>query len=535
MIYSKAQLFHEQLRYVVGDETMRRIVREYFARWKLKHVDEDAFRRVAEEVSRQDLKWLFGEWLHATPLIDYRLRRVERHRLPGGRWRTVVTVERKGDGRMPVEIGDRDTIYARATGEPVTERVEFTSARKPGRLMLDPRGRSHDYDMRNNRERRAFVGRGAVALRLDDPTREQARRDRLVSAWLPVSWSSDFGGVTLAVRNRTNYLDRYNRGLSIASVATGNGASQRFGFYGRWSNPIRHLMPRTETGVAAWAVEGRAGVALSMDRALREHLGFGADPHLGFDALWMATTNLGYLDRRLWEDAGTIEAGPWTSTTVQRGAVLVRARLGARGGVVYSKPGPGYGSSSRYDVEGFGRVTGEASVQAPFPLGTTIGVRLFGGAYAGRSVPVPQRRVPIAGADPYETFTNPLLRSAGALFVRPDFHYHAPGNGNLPGFRSDLGGRWALTANLELARSVWRRDRGILRDVSLTGFVDGGLVDTLAVSPTSPGRRYTPLYDGGGRLVTPHHNPGPGRATRHQLPHLGRRRDHDPKPPTPPT
>jgi len=82
--------------------------------------DEDAFRRVAEEVSNQDLKWLFGEWLHATPLIDYRLRRVERHRLPppDGRWRTIVTIERKGDGRMPVEIGDRDTIYAEPPASP---------------------------------------------------------------------------------------------------------------------------------------------------------------------------------------------------------------------------------------------------------------------------------------------------------------------------------------------------------------------------------------------------------------------------------
>src|SRR5256885_16867936 len=56
MVYAKAQLFYEQLRYVVGDETMRRILREYFFRWKLKHVDEDAFRGVAEEVSKQDLK-----------------------------------------------------------------------------------------------------------------------------------------------------------------------------------------------------------------------------------------------------------------------------------------------------------------------------------------------------------------------------------------------------------------------------------------------------------------------------------------------
>ncbi len=507
MVYAKAQLFYEQLRYVVGDDTMRRILREYFSRWKLKHVDEEAFRRVAEDVAHQDLKWLFGEWLHATALIDYRLRRVERRRLPDGRWRTVVAVERKGDGRMPVEIGDRDTIYARATGEPATERIEFITARKPGRLMLDPRGRTHDYDTLNNRERRAFVGRGAVDLRVDDPTRETARRDKLVSAWLPVAWSNDFGGVTLALRNRTNYLGRYERGLSLASVATqGGGGRDRFGFYGRWSNPIRHVVPRTETSLAAWTVEGRAGVAVSVDRALREHLGFGADPHVGFDALWMATTNLGYLDRRLWDDGGTVEAGPWISTTVQRGAALLRARLGARGGVVYSNPGPGYGSSSRYDVEGFGRFTGEASVRAPSPLGTTIGVRLFGGAYAGSSVPVLQRRIPIVGADPYETFTNPLLRSAGALFVRPDFHYHAPGNGNLRGFRSDLGGRWALTANLELARSVWRRDRGILRDVALTGFADGGLVDTLAVPPTASaaGRWYTPLYDGGVGLVTRH-------------------------------
>jgi len=519
---------------VVGDDTMRRILRAYFSRWKLKHVDEDGFRRVAEEVSKQDLKWLFGEWLHATPLIDYRLRRVERHRLPppDGRWRTVVTIERKGDGRMPVEIGDRDTIYARATGESATERIEFTSARKPGRLVLDPRGRTHDYDMLNNREKRLFVGRAAVDWRVDDPTRETARRDKLVSAWLPLGWSNDFGGVTIGLRNRTNYLGRYDRSLQLSSVATDAGATDRFGSYGRWANPIRHLAPRTETSLAAWYVEGRGGIAVSVDRALREHLGFGADPHAGFDALWMATTNLGYLDRRLWEDAGTIEAGPWISTTVQRGAARVRARLGARGGVVYSKPGPGYGSSSRYDVEGFGRFTGEASVRAPFPLGTTIGVRLFGGAYAGRSVPVPQRRIPIAGADPYETFTNPLLRSEGALFVRPGFYYHAPGNGNLRAFRSDLGGRWALTANLELARSVWRRDRGILRDVALTGFADGGLVDTLAVPPATPGRWYTPLYDGGVGLVTRHQIRDLGWTMRLELPLVVSRWNYaaDPRP-----
>jgi len=158
---------------VVGDETMRAHPARVFLSLESSSTwTRDAFRGVAEEVSRQDLKWLFGEWLHATPLVDYRLRRVKRHRLADGRWRTVVTIERKGDGRIAGR--DRRSGYhlRPGTGEATTEHVEFTTARKPGRLVLDPRGRTHDYDMLNNREKRPFVGRAAVDWRLDDPTRE---------------------------------------------------------------------------------------------------------------------------------------------------------------------------------------------------------------------------------------------------------------------------------------------------------------------------------------------------------------------------
>ena len=402
---------------------------------------------------------------------------------------------------MPIEIGDRDTIYARATGQPEVERVEFTSARKPGRLMLDPRARAHDYDMLNNREKRWGVGRGAWEFRIDDPTRETARRDRLVRAWMPVAWYNDPGGVTLGLRERSNYLGAYDRGLLFGTVATRPGATARFGGYVRFADPIGHLTPRARTSVAAWAIEGRAGAALSIDRSLRRHLASRADPHVGFDALWMATTNLTYLDRRLWDDAGTVEAGPWVATTIERGAAVLRARLDARGGLAYSNPGIGVVTTTRYDVEGFGRFTSEASVRAPFWLGTMIGVRLFGGGYAGPSIPVRQRRIPIAGADPYETFTNPFLRSRGALFARPDVQYHAPGNANLRGFRSDLAGRWAVAVNVELTRSVFRREAGILREVAVEAFADGGVVDTLAVAASPRGRWYTTLYDGGVGLV----------------------------------
>src|SRR2546422_8072483 len=159
MIYDKGQLFYEQLRYIVGDDVMRQILRTYYARWRLKHVDEEAFRSVAEEVSHRDLKWFFGQWLQGTPLIDYRLTKVQRHQISDGRWLTAVTIDRLGDGWMPVEIGDGDTVYARATGQPERERVEFTTARKPRRLVLDPRQRAHDWNALNNYERRGWLFR----------------------------------------------------------------------------------------------------------------------------------------------------------------------------------------------------------------------------------------------------------------------------------------------------------------------------------------------------------------------------------------
>ena len=143
-------------------------------------------------------------------------------------------------------------------------------------------------------------------------------------------------------------------------------------------------------------------------------------------------------------------------------------------------------------------------MRTPVARATTFGARVFAGAYLGPSNPVRQLRIGVAGADPYETFTNPFLRSRGALLARPDFYYHAPGGGNLRGFRNDLGGRWAVGVNLELTRAVTRRNVGFLREAAFEAFVDLGVVDTLAVPSVPRGRWYTTLYDGGLGIVTQH-------------------------------
>src|SRR3989441_3486163 len=212
MIYEKGQLFYEQLRYIVGDDVMRQILRTYYARYRLRHVDEDAFRTVAEAVSHMDLRWFFAQWLHGTPLIDYSLTKVKRHRMADGRWRTTVTIDRLGAGWMPVELGDDKGIYARSTGEPLRERVEFVTDHKPGRLVLDPRQRSHDWNALNNYETRGLFGRSwKNVTRIDNPTRNPTRRDGWVTSLLPLAWYNDYGGWTASLRKRTNYLGRFQK------------------------------------------------------------------------------------------------------------------------------------------------------------------------------------------------------------------------------------------------------------------------------------------------------------------------------------
>jgi hypothetical protein len=155
-------------------------------------------------------------------------------------------------------------------------------------------------------------------------------------------------------------------------------------------------------------------------------------------------------------------------------------------------------------VAGFARVTAEASVRAPAWLGTRVGLRLFGGAYLSTSDPLKQRRIMVAGADPYQTFTNPFVRSAGALFVRPGLYYQAPGDAGLRAFRPTLGGRWALAVNAELTHSLVHRERGVVRNVALEGFFDIGLVDSMATSPQPGGKPYSVLHDSGIGVVTQH-------------------------------
>ncbi len=138
MAYSRPEFVYRMLRGLVGDDTFRDILHEYYRRYALHHVDEAAFRSVVEDVSGQELDWFFEQWLHTTKTLDYALGEITQEETPDG-WRTRVEVRRTGDAWMPVtlRVGD-ETRRLDSRGR--SQRVELVTEERPTEAMLDPQG-----------------------------------------------------------------------------------------------------------------------------------------------------------------------------------------------------------------------------------------------------------------------------------------------------------------------------------------------------------------------------------------------------------
>lgn len=149
MAYSRPEFVYHMLRGLVGEETFRDILHEYYERYALKHVDEDAFRSVVEDVSGEDLDWFFEQWLHTTATLDYAIGEVTQEETEDG-WRTRVEVVREGDAWMPVELRVGDEVRE-LDSRGRSQRVEFVTDERPTEAMLDPDGWILDSDPENDR------------------------------------------------------------------------------------------------------------------------------------------------------------------------------------------------------------------------------------------------------------------------------------------------------------------------------------------------------------------------------------------------
>ncbi len=153
--YAKPAWMMFMLKYLVGDEVFDRIMQTYFRRYRFKHPHTEDFIAVAEEVSGQDLKWFFSQWLETTKTCDYAITKLKTRR-EAGLFKTEVVVERKGEAVMPIEVclqaAEGEKVIQHWDGRGKRTKIHFQTRSRPKWAQIDPGWGLLEVDRWNNRK-----------------------------------------------------------------------------------------------------------------------------------------------------------------------------------------------------------------------------------------------------------------------------------------------------------------------------------------------------------------------------------------------
>jgi hypothetical protein len=478
-------------RWAGSNETMRTLYRALYNRFLLRPTVPGAFQATAREFIDPNPDPLYPQVLRGT-LNDHAIGAARREPTGDGRWRTTAVVERRAPGRFPQTIwvvADSDTAVARAATLAPRETVTVFTRTRPRMVVLDPLAESHDWNMLNN-ERvfgfhtgwLIFAPRRPTSSYLDTYFSRQTARNRLTLGWAPTAWYNDAGGWTFGARLRQDYLGRFELNETWASVSTGlgttNGRSDLNGVL-RIRDPVwlRARGWSQELGLA-W-VEGRAAAGIEVTRRIHGSLADSTVRSLGVGLHWLTVTEPAYLAPRYYDDAGTAEVR-LTGAIRARGRWPLGVEAMVTGGYAYPNQGATLagGNYARFSVTGAVRHRAGGRV--------TVGARLFAATTVSADSVPRQRRLYLSGADPYQRFGSPFLRSQGSILAGQGVFYHAPGGAGVRGLDPELSSTRALGASLEIEYALLGRPLGggLLNRLAIAGFADGAAAN----GDLNPGR-----------------------------------------------
>lgn len=177
--YAKASLMLLTLENYLGEETMSRVMRTYFERWKFRHPTSKDFIEVAEETSGQDLSWFFNQFLYSPDKLDYAIGSIssrplekieekfkekkeatkeEQSKETGQKekmFRNEVVVVRKGELVFPqeilIEFEKGEKILEKWDGKERWKRLVYIKPDKLRSARLDPEAKILlDVNFKNN-------------------------------------------------------------------------------------------------------------------------------------------------------------------------------------------------------------------------------------------------------------------------------------------------------------------------------------------------------------------------------------------------
>jgi aminopeptidase N len=141
MVYDRAEQMYGALRDVIGDFYFRRLMKEYYARWALKHVDRVALVKATERITTTPMGWFFDQWLDSVGEVQYEMKEVTVTQRKPNEWVTSARLVRIGAYRHPMPVGVRTaTGWAYGRGDPTKDdqRISVTTQEKPDLVRLDP-------------------------------------------------------------------------------------------------------------------------------------------------------------------------------------------------------------------------------------------------------------------------------------------------------------------------------------------------------------------------------------------------------------
>jgi hypothetical protein len=144
-VYTRAKLVLYGIERTIGEETMRRVMRTYFAKYRFRHPTTADFQQVLEQVTNRSWDEYFDQFVYGGRMIDYAIRsiRVVPIRLDGGEaYENRIVVESRDGvhGGADILFRFRDGTTAQRTwdGRPGATTIRIISRSPVDWALIDP-------------------------------------------------------------------------------------------------------------------------------------------------------------------------------------------------------------------------------------------------------------------------------------------------------------------------------------------------------------------------------------------------------------
>lgn len=481
-VYQKASLIYNTMRFVAGDSTFDAINRTFYDRWQFKHVNEDRYRAVAEEVLDRDLSRQFEQWLHTVKIVDYELTDV-RTKPDSSGVSVRAVVRRNGELYCPIELHftlpDGNVVKHRmdARDRSMVAHVKLPAA--PKRVAINPDNEIMDFNATNNvlPRQRDFI--------FDWPNNNYFAEDAYTIRHRPAIWYNDVDGAKVGYHlygSRMGWWDRKRLGLYYGAE------SGQLDFSASIERPMRLFGSNATLSLSGYRMEGRNDGRIGMHLIRRPKLLEPPTQTFTFGYGYHELRDPDYLVSAEIYDTLSADTGPFFGYSIEPQLDVASVRFG----LDFDLGREWFAGDLKYE-----RIATELWIKSR-PEATKMEWRLRGFAgFTGGSAPA-QRKFNLAGAGAMAQEERFWLRSPGA--VPEELHYLEPGDGNLRGYQAGtFPVNKLLAVNVELGTKmpfIGKLLAPVLGTMTVYGFYDAGwILDTR--NPISSSARVESLVGGG--------------------------------------